>query len=210
MICLDLDNQITHQDYMHAITDDALKQLFYDAHTAHGFLEQPISDEDLRKIYDLAKMGPTSMNCQPTRYLFIRTKQAKERLAPCLMKGNVAQTMSAPVTVVVATDSHFYDLLPQVWHDASATQMFTEKPHFAADTASRNGTLGGAYFIIAARALGFDCGPMSGFNSEKLNQEFFPDGRWSANFLINLGAADPNKIHPRNPRLAFEQACQLL
>lgn len=197
-------------DTMQAISEDALRQIFSDAHTAHGFLEQPVTDQDLRAIYDLAKMGPTSMNCQPARYVFLRTPQAKERLKPCLMKGNVEQTMSAPVTVIVAIDNMFYQHMPEVWHDPAAKAMFAERPQMAQDTATRNGTLGGAYFIIAARALGFDCGPMSGFNSEKLNQEFFPDGNWSVNFLLNLGKADPAKIHARNQRLDFKQACQLL
>jgi len=155
-------------------------------------------------------MGPTSMNTQPARFIFLRTPEQKERLMPALLPGNVDKTRSAPVTVIVASDSRFYEHLQTTWHVPDAAKMFENNEALAASTATRNSTLTGAYFIIACRALGLDCGPMSGFDPAKVNQEFFPDGRFQVNFLLNLGYADRSKEFPRNPRLSFEQACQLL
>lgn len=192
------------------IDQAALNQLFVNARTANGFLDKPVDPALLRQAYDLAKMAPTSMNTQPTRYVFITTAQAKARLMPCLMPGNVEKTQSAPVTVIVATDTRFYEHMPQVWHGAGAKENFESNATLATNTANRNGTLGGAYFILAARAVGLDCGPMSGVDLAKVNAEFFPDGRFAANFLINLGYADTSKEFKRNPRLSFEQACSVL
>ena len=189
--------------------DNALDQIFRKARTANGFIDKSVSDELLQQVYELAALGPTSMNTQPTRYVFIRTPQGKERLKPALSPGNVEKTMGAPVTVIVATDTQFYEHMPQIWHGAGARENLAGNPAMAQATATRNGTLGGAYFIIAARALGLDCGPMSGVDLEKVNAEFFADGRYKANFLINLGYGDPGKLFPRNPRLTFEQACTL-
>ena len=192
------------------IDQAALDQLFLKARTANGFLDQPVPLALLQEVYDLAKMAPTSMNTQPTRYVFLTTPEAKARLLPALTPGNVDKTQSAPVTVIVATDTKFYEHMPQIWHGAGAKENFEGNATLATNTANRNGTLGGAYFILAARAVGLDCGPMSGGDLAKVNAEFFPDGRYSANFLINLGYADHSKEFKRNPRLSFEQACSVL
>ena len=192
------------------ITDAALKQLFLDARTANGFTDKPVPAELLRQAYELAKMGPTSMNTQPTRYVFLTSATAKARLLPALSAGNVDKTQSAPVTVIVATDTQFYEHMPKVWHGTGAREMFASNAALASGTATRNGTLGGAYFILAARAVGLDTGPMSGVDLAKINAEFFPDGRLQANFLVNLGYADRNKEFPRNQRLSFEQAVTVL
>ncbi len=192
------------------IDAQSLDQLFLKARTANGFLDQPVPLALLQEVYDLAKMAPTSMNTQPTRYVFLTTPEAKARLLPALSPGNLDKTRSAPVTVIVATDSRFYEHMPHIWHVAGAKENFEGNAVLATNTASRNGTLGGAYFILAARAVGLDCGPMSGVDLAKVNAEFFPDGRYSANFLINLGHADHSKAFKRNPRLSFDQACTVL
>lgn len=188
----------------------SLDQLFLQARTANGFLDKPVPLALLQEAYDIARMAPTSMNTQPTRYVFLTTAEAKARLLPALTPGNVDKTRSAPVTVIVATDTQFYEHMPQIWHGAGAKENFEGNPTLATNTATRNGTLGGAYFLIAARAVGLDCGPMSGVDLAKVNAEFFPDGRFAANFLINLGYADHSKEFKRNPRLSFEQACSVL
>jgi nitroreductase len=187
-----------------------LKHVFLDARTANGFLSKPVSDEQLHAIYEVTKMGATSMNTQPARYVFLRTPEAKARLLPCLSPGNVAKVEQAPVTVIVANDTRFFDQLPHVWHVPNAKDMFEGNAALSQATAFRNGTLSGAYFMVVARSMGLDCGPMSGFDPAKVNAEFFPDGQWQANFLINLGHADVSKTFDRNPRLSFEQACRLL
>lgn len=192
-----------------SLDQQALDQIFRSARTANGFTDQPVSDELLRQVYALAAFGPTSMNCQPARYLFVRTPEGKARLRDCLSPGDVDKTMSAPVTAIVAVDTQFHEHMPQVWHGEGAREMFAGNAALAQATAQRNGTLGGAWLIIAARALGLDCGPMSGFDMARLNAAFFPDGRWQANFLVNLGHGDDARLFPRNPRLAFEQACML-
>ena len=192
------------------IASDSLDQLFFNARTANGFLDQPVPAELLRQVYAAAAMAPTSMNTQPTRYVFVTTPEAKARLLPTLSPGNVEKTKSAPVTVIVATDSRFYEHMPQIWHLPGAKENFENNPAMAEAMATRNGTLGGAYFLLAARAYGLDCGPMSGVDLAKVNAEFFPDGRYKANFLINLGYGDSTKLFPRNPRLSFEQACEVL
>ena len=192
------------------LSSDALDQLFFNARTANGFLDKPVPLDLLRRVYDAARMAPTSMNTQPTRYVFLTTAAAKERLMPALSPGNVDKTRSAPVTVIVATDTRFFEHMPQVWHGEGAQQMFEGNPAMAQATATRNGTLGGAYFLLAARAYGLDCGPMSGVDLAKVDAEFFGDGRFKTNFLINLGYGDPAKVMKRNARLSFEQACQVL
>ena len=150
------------------------------------------------------------MNCQPARYVMLASREARERLEPLLSPGNRAKTVAAPVCVIVAVDTRFHEHMPEVWHDAGAREMFAADPALVNSTFTRNGTLGGAYLILAARAMGLDCGPMSGFDMDKVNAEFFPDGRWRANFLVNMGYGDPATIYPRNPRLPFETACQVL
>jgi 3-hydroxypropanoate dehydrogenase len=193
------------------IDQNAMNALFNDARTANGFIDKAVPTDLLHKVYDLAKMGSTSMNCQPTRYVFLTTPAAKERVLPAMSPGNFDKTKSAPVTVIIATDNQFYENMPKVFpNKPDAKEMFAGNAGLAAGTASRNGTLGGAYFMIAARAYGLDCGPMSGFDAAKVNQEFFPDGRFSANFILNLGYMDTSKLFPRNPRLSFEEACQVL
>jgi 3-hydroxypropanoate dehydrogenase len=187
-----------------------LDRLFRQARTANGYTDKPVSADLLRQIYDMAKMAPTSMNTQPARFVFLTTTAAKERLLPALMPANVEKTLSAPVSVIVATDTRFYEHMPNVWHKPEAKAMFEANAALAADTAARNGTLSGAYFMLAARALGLDCGPMSGLDLAKVNAEFFPDERFKANFVINLGYMDMSKLFQRNPRLSFEQACQML
>lgn len=190
------------------IDNTAIQQLFLDARTANGFLDKTVPAEVLQEIYDIAKMGATSMNTQPTRYVFLTSEAAKARLMPTLSPGNVAKTESAPVCVIVATDNQFYEHMPVVFpNNPGAKALFEGNAALAQGTATRNGTLGGAYFMIAARAMGLDCGPMSGVDLVKVNAEFFPDGRYTANFLINLGYGDESKLFPRNPRLSFEQAC---
>lgn len=188
----------------------SLDQLFLQARSANGFLDHAVPLPMLQQIYEIARMGPTSMNTQPARYVFLTTRAARERLRPALSAGNLDKTMSAPVTVIVATDTRFFEHLPQVWHREGTRELFERDAALAQGTAQRNATLGGAYFLMAARALGLDCGPMSGFDTAKVDAEFFPDGRWQANFLINLGFGDSSKLFPRNARLSFEQACTVL
>jgi 3-hydroxypropanoate dehydrogenase len=195
---------------MSKIDQPALDQLFIKARTANGFLDKPVPIALLQEVYDIAKMGATSMNCQPTRYVFLMSSESRARLLPALIPGNLEKTKTAPVTVIVATDTQFYEHLPQIWHGPNAREMFAGNATLAQSTAQRNGTLGGAYFMMAARAMGLDCGPMSGVDLGKVNAEFFPDGRVQANFLINLGYGDNSKLFNRNPRLTFEQACTVL
>ena len=192
------------------IAQACLDQLFFKARTANAFIDKPVPLELLQEVYDIAKMGATSMNTQPTRYVFLNSPEARARLIPALSPGNVDKTEIAPVTVIVATDTQFFEHMPDVWHRPGAKEMFEGNVPLAQGTATRNGTLGGAYFMIAARALGLDCGPMSGVDLAKVNAEFFPDGRLQANFLINLGYGDDSKLFDRNPRLSFEQACTVL
>jgi nitroreductase len=192
------------------IPQASLDQLFFEARSANGFTSQPVPLALLQQAYDIAKMGATSMNTQPTRYVFLNSPESRARLMPAMSAGNVDKTKAAPVTVIVATDTRFFEHMPQVWHDPGAKEMFEANLSMAQATATRNGTLGAAYFMIAARAVGLDCGPMSGVDLAKVNAEFFPDGRFQTNFLINLGYSDDSKLFARNPRLAFEQACTVL
>ena len=196
---------------MHTKIDQAsLDQLFFKGRTANGFIDKAVPLVLLQEVYDLAKMGATSMNTQPTRYVFLISAESRARLIPALSPGNVEKTKVAPVTAIVATDTKFYENMPQVWHEANAKDMFTGNPAMAQATATRNGTLGAAYFMMAARAVGLDCGPMSGVDLAKVNAEFFADGRLTTNFLINLGYGDDSKLFDRNPRLSFDQACTVL
>ena len=187
-----------------------LDQLFVKARTANGFTDASVPLDLLQEAYDIAKMGATSMNTQPTRYVFLVSPESRARLLPALVAGNLEKTRTAPVTVIVANDTRFYEHLPQVWHKPGAREMFEGNPALSQATATRNGTLGGAYFMIALRAVGLDCGPMSGVDLGQVNAEFFPDGRLQANFLINIGHGDDSKLFDRNPRLSFEQASIVL
>ncbi|MDB4958637.1 MAG: nitroreductase [Myxococcales bacterium] len=162
-------------------------------------------------MYELIKWGPTSLNCSPARFVFVRTREAKERLRPALSPGNLEKTMKAPVTAIIATDHDFFARLPQLFpHSPDVINLFKGNPGLAESTAIRNGTLQGAYLIIAARALGLDCGPMSGFDNTKVDNEFFAGTSVRSNFLCNLGVGDPEKLFPRSPRLTFDDACQML
>ncbi|HKY95666.1 MAG TPA: malonic semialdehyde reductase [Kiloniellales bacterium] len=194
---------------MPALDDAALDQIFREGRTYNRFRDEPIDTARLRQAYDLAKMGPTSANCQPMRLVFVVSKEAKERLKPALSAGNRDKTMAAPATAIVAYDTRFYDELPRLFHDPDARNWFAGKAKHAETTAFRNGSLQGAYFILAARAVGLDCGPMSGFDNAKVDAAFFPDGRFRSNFLINLGVGDRSSLFPRNPRLAFDEACRI-
>jgi len=191
----------------------ALDVLFRAARTQNGFLDRPVTGEQLRQIYDVMKWGPTTQNSQPMRIVFVRSKEAKEKLAPALSPGNLDKTMKAPVTAIIAYDSRFYEHLPRNFPNNPAAKNNyegEEKRVHAERTALRNSSLQGAYFILAARALGLDCGPMSGFDNAKVDAAFFPDGRYKSNFLINLGHGDPSKVFPRNPRFEFDEACKIL
>ncbi len=203
------------------LSDRDFNVLFREARTHNAWLDRPVEDSLLHELYDLMKWGPTSANCCPARILFLRTPEAKQRLKPALQAANVDKTMQAPVTAIIAYDSRFYELLPRLFPAMpSMKEMFVKSPELAAATAMRNGTLQGAYFMIAARSLGLDCGPMSGFDNAKVDLEFFSApalpgamvaaGPLKSNFLCNLGYGDAAKLHPRGPRLAFDEACQVL
>jgi 3-hydroxypropanoate dehydrogenase len=205
------------------ISQDALEQLFLNARTHSHWLDKPVEDKLLHQLFDLMKMGPTSANCCPVRIVFVRSKQAKERLRPLLNEGNVEKTMAAPVTAIIADDLRFYEYLPKLFPHAPARDWFVDNAELAAITAFRNGTLQGAYFILAARSLGLDCGPMSGFDNAKVDHEFFHNGECGAfqqehcpeshiksNFLCNLGYGDSAMLHPRSPRFEFDEVCKIL
>ena len=207
------------------LDDQALDQIFRTARTYGAWLEDPVRDDMLQQIYGLMKWGPTSANASPARLVFVRSKAAKERLRPTLSPGNVDKTMAAPVTVIVAYDLLFFEKLPKLFpHSPGMRDLFASNPQLVEVTAKRNSSLQGAYLIVAARALGLDCGPMSGFDNAKLDeeffgagrecegceQEFFPAGHVKSNFLCNLGYGDPAKLFPRGPRLEFDEACSLL
>ncbi len=193
------------------LTDKALETLFRGARTYTRWKDRPVSDVILQALYDLLRMGPTSANCSPARILFVSSREAKERLAPALSPGNRDKTMAAPVTAIIGYDTRFYELVPTLFpHQPEARGWFEGNDALIEETAFRNSTLQGAYLILAARALGLDCGPMSGFDRAKVDAEFFPDGRVKSNFLCNLGYGDPTGLPPRGPRLAFDEACRIL
>jgi 3-hydroxypropanoate dehydrogenase len=196
--------------HRNALPEASLKQLFTEARTVNGFQNMPVSDETLHALYELLKWGPTAFNSQPARYVFVRSASAKEKLKPALSAGNVAQTLAASVTVIIAQDSRFYEHLPTQFPVYDAKPLFEGNAALTEATATRNSSLQGAYLILAARAMGLDAGPQSGFNFELVNQTFFPDGRYKANFLVNLGLADPACIRPRNERLVFDAVAQIL
>jgi 3-hydroxypropanoate dehydrogenase len=192
------------------LADSALDTLFRAARTHRAWQARKVSDVLLHAVYDLCKMAPTSANCQPMRVLFVTSPEGKARLRPALQAGNVAQTMAAPVTAIIAHDLAFYEHLPRLAPHTDARAWFAGNDALIRTTAFRNGSLQGAYLIIAARALGLDCGPMSGFDTDKVDREFFPDGTVKSNFLCNLGYGEAGKVHPRAPRFAFDDACQIL
>jgi 3-hydroxypropanoate dehydrogenase len=192
------------------LNDDALDLIFRNARTHSAWLPKPVPVEILLEAYELARMGPTSANASPARFVFLTTPEAKDRLKPTLAPLNVQKTMGAPVTVIIAWDTEFYEKLPKLVPHVDARSYFVGNEKLTEETGFRNSSLQGAYFIIAARALGLDCGPMSGFDSAKLNAEFFPDGKWKANFICNLGYGDSSKLYPRNPRLEFDEAARVI
>ena len=194
-----------------ALDDTTRDVIFRESRTANGYAGDKIAAAVLRQMYDLLKMGPTSANCCPARFLFVISPDAKEKLKPCISQGNMEKTMSAPVTAIVGYDTKFFEQLPELFpHAPDAKTWFTSSPAFAEETAFRNGSLQGAYLIIAARMFGFDAGPMSGFDQAAVNAAFWPDGQVEVNFLCNIGVGDDSKVFPRNPRLSFERACQIL
>ncbi|MDB5299431.1 MAG: malonic semialdehyde reductase [Phycisphaerales bacterium] len=196
-----------------AVSDECLNVIFREARTVSAWLPKPVEDGLLREIYEVAKLGPTSANTSPMRVVFVKSLEAKERLKPALAPGNVEKTMAAPVCAIIANDLRFHEFIPKLWpHMPEFANLFTQpgKEEFTLTHAFRNATLQGAYLIIAARALGLDAGPMSGFDNAKVDAEFFPDGRLKSNFLVNLGYGDPAKLRPRNPRLSFEEACKII
>lgn len=193
-----------------SVDQSALKQLFTDARTHNAWQAKTVSDETLKQIYDLFKFAPTSVNCSPARILFVKSPVEKERLVACVNPGNVEKTRNAPVTAIIGMDLDFYDQLPELFPHVDAKSWFVGKDDFIQSTAFRNSTLQGAYLIMAVRALGLDCGAMSGFDADKVNAEFFPEGRVKVNFLLNIGYGDPSGLMPRHPRLSFERACKIL
>ena len=194
----------------HVLSDAALDQLFRTART-HNVLGGEVGDDTLRALYELLKWGPTTANASPARFVFVKSAQAKARLAPALDDGNRDKTLAAPVTAIVAHDLAFYEKLPYLFPHTDARGWFDGKPEAALETVClRNGSLQGAYLMLAARALGLDCGPMSGFDNAKVDAEFFAGTRWRSNFLVNLGHGDASQLFPRSPRLAFDEAAQIL
>lgn len=191
------------------LDDRALDLLFREARTHNGWCDKPVSEDTLRAVWDLAKMGPTSANCSPARIVFVMSPEAKAKLRPALQTGNVDKTMAAPATAIIGYDMLFYDKLPELFPHTDARAWFVGNDDLIATTAFRNGTLQGAYLILAARALGLDCGPMSGFDNAKVDAAFFAGTPIKSNFLCNLGYGDPAKLHPRNKRLTFDDACRL-
>jgi 3-hydroxypropanoate dehydrogenase len=206
------------------LDEQAMDLLFRKARTHIAWRDRSVSEATLRQLYELMKWGPTSANSCPARIFFLRTPQAKARLLPALSPGNVEKTRAAPVTAIIAYDLRFYDKLPRLFpHNSGMRQVFVDAPELVEVTARRNSSLQGAYFILAARAVGLDCGPMSGFDNAKVDEEFFaagkcegcdeeflPEGHLRSNFLCNLGYGDSSKLFPRSPRLEFEEACMLL
>jgi 3-hydroxypropanoate dehydrogenase len=190
--------------------DEALDTLFREARSFSHWQDRPVTDVQLRQIYELMKWGPTAANSCPARLVFVTTPEAKARLKECLAPGNVEKSMSAPVVAIIAMDMEFYELLPTLFPHTDARSWYADKPKAIADTAALNSTLQGAYFIMAARSVGLDCGPMSGFDHARLDETFFPGKRWRSNFICALGHGDRSKLHPRGPRLTFEEACKIL
>jgi 3-hydroxypropanoate dehydrogenase len=192
------------------LADPALDQLFRQARTQNAWADTPIPEATLHRLYDLLKWGPTSANCGPGRFVFVQSEQAKEKLAPHLSSSNRAKAISAPVCVIVAYDLDFAEQLPKLFpHDLSARHWFSD-PAVKLETAFRNSSLQGAYLIMAARSLGLDCGPMSGFDKAGVDEAFFGGTSWRSNFLVALGQGKPEGVYPRNPRLDFDEACQIL
>jgi 3-hydroxypropanoate dehydrogenase len=193
----------------HCLSADVIAQLFLDARSYNAWLDQPVADALLLQLYDTLKQGPTSNNCCPARFVFVRSEAAKQQLLPALKGHNGEKMLQAPVTAIVAFDSQFFEYLPELFPIYDAAAPYRDNPQAAHTAALRNGSLQGAYLMLAARALGLDCGPMSGFDNALVDSTFFSDGRWKSNFLCSLGYGDASKLRPVGPRLSFEQACVL-
>ena len=192
------------------IEQRAMAQLFTEARTHNSWQSKPVSDEMLKQLYDLFKFAPTSVNCNPAKILFVKSPKEKERLVACVSPGNVDKTREAPVTAIIGMNLDFYENLPTLFPHVDAKSWFVGKDGFIESTAFRNSSLQGAYLIMATRALGLDCGAMSGFDADKLNAEFFPDGRVKVNFLLNIGYGNSASLMPRHPRPSFAEACKIL
>lgn len=188
---------------------NALDTLFRNARTFNGWQEKDVPDSLLREVYDLFKFGPTAANCSPARVVFVKSKEAKEKLKPTLAPGNVEKTMAAPVTAIIGMDMEFYEHLPTLFPHTDAKSWYVGNDDLIKETAFRNSSLQGAYLMLAARALGLDCGPMSGFDAGKIEEAFFAGTKIKANFICNLGYGDPESLHPRSPRLTFDQAAEI-
>jgi nitroreductase len=194
---------------MNRLPQASLDQLFIQARTQNGWLDRPVPDEVLRELHELAKWGPTAANTCPLRVVFVRSAEGKERLLPCMAPGNMEKTKAAPVTAILGMDMEFYEKLPKLFPHADARSWFAGNPAAIEENAFRNSSLQAAYFMLAARSLGLDCGPMGGFDKDKINAAFFAGTTHRVNFLCNLGFGDAEKLYPRSPRLAFEDACVL-
>lgn len=187
-----------------------IDQLFTQARTVHAFKPNAVADEQIQAIYDLCKWGPTAFNAQPARFVFVKSQAGKDKLKPALMPNNVPQVETASVTVIVAYDSKFFEHLPTLFPAYDAKPLYEGNPQLADAVAFRNSSLQGAYLIMAARTLGLDSGAMSGFDAQKVNEAFFPDGRYKVNFLLNIGIADPAGVYPRGPRLSFNDVATIV
>lgn len=192
------------------LNDTALNTLFVQARTQQGWQDKPVTDEQLQQIYDLMKWGPTSANCSPARIVFVKSPEAKEKLIACMNPGNVEKTRTAPVTAIIGMDMAFYEKLPQLFPHIDARSWFVGNQPLIDATAMRNSSLQGGYFIMAARAIGLDCAPMSGFDADKMNEAFFAGTSIKANFVCSIGYGDSSKVYARGPRLSFEEACRII
>ncbi len=192
------------------LTEAALHTLFIDARTHNGWRDRPVTDEQLQQIYDLMKWGPTSANCSPARILFVKSAEAKEKLLSCMNPGNIEKTRTAPVTAIIGMDMEFYERLPKLFPHTDARSWFVGNQPMIDATALRNSSLQGGYLIMAARAVGLDCAPMSGFNTDKMNEAFFKGTSVKANFVCSLGYGDTSKVRARGPRLSFDEVCKIV
>ncbi|MEO9617179.1 MAG: malonic semialdehyde reductase [Parasphingorhabdus sp.] len=191
------------------VSDAALNQLFFDARSQNGYTDQPVSDEQIKQLFDVLQMGPTSMNCLPARFVFARTQEMKDKVAACAAPPNQDKISGAPVVVIIGMDMDFVEQLPKLFPHADMRGMYTGNDQLIADTAFRNSTLQGAYLIMAARALGLDCGPMSGFNPQAVDDVFWSETKVKTNFICTIGHGDPSKVFPRLPRYDFDEVCKL-
>ncbi len=192
------------------LNDTALATLFHDARTHNVWLDKPVSEQQLQQIYELMKWGPTSANCSPARIVFAKSAEAREKLATCMSPGNADKTRQAPVTAIIGMDMEFYEKLPQLFPHTDARTWFAGKQKSIETTAFRNSSLQGGYFIMAARSVGLDCGPMSGFDEDQVNAAFFAGTSVRVNFVCSLGYGDRSKLFPRSPRLRFDEACTIV